>query len=162
MDGGAVIARTSRRQIRIGHSLGADNIHIRLTICHSTPDILRFNTALPIRITIDDERGNGGVHYPQWDGLEDGVEHESHGGGERIYNAAREGIVRECPIQHIPIVIASGIVEMGRIRDDVDESARGVTATSAIPATRTVCATLGRSACSPASVNRDVDDNLLR
>ena len=73
MDGGAVIARTSCRQIRIGHSLRADNIHIRLAICHSTPYILRFNTALSIRITIDDEGGNGGVHYTQRDGLENGV-----------------------------------------------------------------------------------------
>ena len=161
MDGWAVTARTSRRQIRIGHSLRADNIHIRLTICHSTPDILRFNPTLPIRVTIDDEGGNGGVHYPQRNGLENGIQHEPHGGWERIHNASREGVVRECPIQHIPIVIASGIVEMGRIRDDVDEPARGVAATTAIPAARTVVATLGRSACSPTSVNRDVDDYLL-
>ena len=153
MDGGAVIDSPSRRQIRIGHSLRADNIHIRLAICHSTPYILRFNPTLPIRITIDDEGGNGGVHYPQRDGLENGVEHESHGGRERVYNASREGVVRECPIQHVPIVIASGVVEMARIRDDVDESTRGVAATTARPATRTIRATLGRRTCSPSSVN---------
>ena len=50
---------------------------------------------------------------------------------------------------------------MARIRDDVDESARVVTTTTARPATRTIRATLGRCACSPSSVNRDVDDNLL-
>ena len=161
MGGGAVIDSPSRRQIRIGHSLRADNIHIRLAICHSTPYILRFNPALPIRITIDDEGGNGGVHYTQRDGLEDGVEHEAHGGWKRIHNASREGVVRECPIQHVPVVIASWIVEMARIRDNVDEPARGVAATTARPSARTVGATLGRCACSPSSVNRDVDDYLL-
>ena len=153
MDGGAVIDSPSRRQIRIGHSLRADNIHIRLAICHSTPYILCFNPALSIRITIDDEGGNGGIHYPQRDGLENGVEHEAHGGWKRIHNASREGVVRECPIQHVPIVIASGIVEMGCIRDDVDEPARCVTATTTSTATRTIRATLGRCACSPSSVN---------
>ena len=161
MDGGAVIARTSRRQIRVGHSLGADNIHIRLTICHSTPDVLRFNPTLPIRITIDDEGWNSGIRHPKLDGLEDGVEHEAHRGWKRIHNASREGVVRECPIQHVPIVIASGIVEMGRISYDVDEPARGVAATTTIPTARTVGATLARSACSSASIDRDVDDNLL-
>ena len=50
---------------------------------------------------------------------------------------------------------------MGCIRDDVDESARGVAATTTRPAARAVVATLGRSARSPASVNGDVDDYLL-
>ena len=89
MDGGCVISRTSCRQIRIGHSRRADNVRIRLAICHSAPDIPRFNPALPIRVTIDDEGGDGGVHYPQLDGLEDCIQHEAHGGGERIHNASR-------------------------------------------------------------------------
>ena len=89
MDGGCVISRTSCRQIRIGHSRRADNVRIRLAICHSAPDIPRFNPALTIRVTIDDEGGDGGVHYPQLDGLEDCIQHEAHGGGERIHNASR-------------------------------------------------------------------------
>ena len=162
MDGRAVTDSPSCRQIRIGHSLRANNIHICLAIRHPTPYILRFNPTLPIRITIDDEGWNGGVHYPQRNGLENGIQHEPHGGWKRIHNASREGVIRERPIQHIPIVIASGIVEMGCIRDDVDEPARGVSATTVRPAARTVGATLwGTCACSPSSVNRDVHNYLL-